>query len=201
MGAWAGYRKVFLLSFLGVAFGYLFLHPYSMVVYGLYGRPKADDEGTALGRILHDVPSSFGWDMLPMGLPFALLGAVAGMAFGFWLEARARRHEMEKRLLAVETLRHLMVTLAHHLLNAVQGIGGFASRAIKREHDEDKKRTLENIRNQAVKIEAVVKSLHSLEAISTERYTESSETLMIDIRKELQAKLEALGGKIDQPPS
>ena len=201
MGAWAGYRKVFLLSFLGVAFGYLFLHPYSMVVYGLYGRPKADDEGTALGRILHDVPSSFGWDMLPMGLPFALLGAVAGMAFGFWLEARARRHEMEKRLLAVETLRQLMVTLAHHLLNAVQGIGGFAFRAIKREQDEDKKRTLENIRNQAVKIEAVVKSLHSLEAISTERYTESSETLMIDIRKELQAKLEALGGKIDQPPS
>lgn len=195
-----GYRKVFLLSLLGAAFGYLFLHPYSMVVYGLYGRPKVDDEVTALGRILHDVPSSFGWDMLPMGLPFALLGAAAGMALGFWLEARVRRHEMEKRSLAVETLRQLMVTLAHYLLNAVQGIGGFASRAIKTEQDDDKKRTLENIRNEAVKIEAVVKSLQSLEAVSTERYTKSSETLMIDIRKELQEKIEALGGGIDQPP-
>jgi hypothetical protein len=30
-------------------------------------------------------------NMLPMGIPFALLGAVAGLFFGFWLEARLLR--------------------------------------------------------------------------------------------------------------
>jgi hypothetical protein len=67
-----------------------------------------------------------------MGIPFALFGAVAGLFFGFWLEARRQRFEMEKRLLAVETLRQLMMTFAHYLLNAAQIVGGFATRDIKR---------------------------------------------------------------------
>lgn len=84
-------------------------------------------------------------------------------------------------------------------LNSVQGIGGFAARAIKKEKDEDQRRPMQFIMNEAKRIEAVVKALQSLESVSTERYTESSETLMIDIRKELQEKIEALGREKDQP--
>jgi len=153
-----------------------------------------------LRRLLEDVPAAFRLDMAPMGLPFALLGALVGLLLGFWLEARSRRFEMEKRLLAVDTLRQLMVTLAHHLLNAVQGIGGFAALALRKEQDEDKKRPLEIIKKESIRIEAVVKALQSLESITTERYTKSSETLMIDIRKELEDGIEELNKeKIKSP--
>lgn len=102
------------------------------------------------------------------------------------MEARARQVEMEKRLLTVETLRQLMVTLAHHLLNAVQEIGGIASMVLRRERDEDKRKHLKRFRQESTRIEAVVKALQSLESVTTERYTMNSETLMIDIQKELE---------------
>jgi signal transduction histidine kinase len=192
--------RIVLLSLAGGSVGYLLLHPYTMLVYGLYGHHGAAPEGMDLRRLLEDVPAAFRLDMAPMGLPFALLGALAGLLLGFWLEARSRRFEMEKRLLAVDTLRQLMVTLAHHLLNAVQGIGGFAALALRKEQDMDKRRPLERIRQESIRIEAVVKALQSLEAVTTERYTKSSETLMIDIRKELQERIEALNKDISDSP-
>ena len=184
--------RIVLLSLAGGSTGYLLLHPYAMLVYGFYDHRGAGLVGMDLRRLLEDVPAAFRLDMAPMGLPFALLGALVGLLLGFWLEARSRRFEMEKRLLAVDTLRQLMVTLAHHLLNAVQGIGGFAALALRKEQDEDKRRPLEIIKQESVKIEAVVKALQSLESVSTERYTKSSETLMIDIRKELEERIEEL---------
>jgi signal transduction histidine kinase len=192
--------RIVLLCLAGGFAGYILLHPYTMLVYGLYGHHGAASGGINLRRLLEDVSAAFRLDMAPMGLPFALLGALAGSLLGFWLEARSRRFETEKRLLAVETLRQLMLTLAHHLLNAVQGIGGFAALALRKEKDEDKKRPLEIIKQESIRIEAVVKALQSLESVTTERYTKSSETLMIDIRKELQESLEALNKeKIDSP--
>lgn len=191
---------LFLLPLFGAFLGYLVLHPYTMVVYGLFGHHGATGEGMDLRRMFGEVPAAFRSNMVPMGLPFALLGALVGLLLGFLLEARSRRFEMEKRLLAMETLRQLMVTLSHHLLNAVQGIGGFASMAIRKEKDEDKRRPLEIIKREAIRIEAVVKALQSLESVSTERYTKSSETLMIDIRKELQEKLEALNKEPIESP-
>jgi len=189
-----------MLPLFGAILGYLVLHPYTMLVYGLYGHHGAAPEGMDPRRLLEDVPAAFRLDMAPMGLPFALLGALVGLLLGFWLEARARRFEMEKRLLAVNTLRQLMVTLAHHLLNAVQGIGGFADLALRKEQDEDKRRPLEIIKRESIRIEAVVKALQSLESVTTERYTKSSESLMIDIRKELQERMEALNKeKIESP--
>ena len=192
--------RIVLLSLAGGSVGYLLLHPYTMLVYGFYGHHGAASEGMDLRRLLEDVPAAFRLDMAPMGLPYALLGALAGLLLGFWLEARSRRFEMEKRLLAVDTLRQLMVTLAHHLLNAVQGIGGFAALALRKEKDEDKRRPLEIIKQESIRIEAVVKALQSLESVTTERYTKSSETLMIDIRKELRERMEALNKeKIESP--
>ncbi len=192
--------RIVLLSLAGGSVGYLLLHPYTMLIYGLYGHHGTGSEGMDLRRLSEEIPAAFRLDMVPMGLPFALLGALAGLLLGFWLEARSRRFEMEKRLLAVDTLRQLMVTLAHHLLNAVQGIGGFAALALRKEQDEDKRRPLEIIKRESIRIEAVVKALQSLESVTTERYTKSSETLMIDIRKELQERMEALNKeKIESP--
>lgn len=192
--------RIILLSLAGGSAGYILLHPYTMVVYGLYGHHGAAPEGMDLRSLLEDVPTAFRLDMAPMGLPFALLGALAGLLLGFWLEARSRRNEMEKRLLAVDTMRQLMVTLAHHLLNAAQGIGGFAALALRKEQDEEKRRPLEIIKQESIRIEAVVKALQSLESVTTERYTKSSETLMIDIRKELQERMDALNKeKIESP--
>ena len=72
--------------------------------------------------------------------------------------------------------------------------------AIRKEKDEDKRRPLEIIKREAIRIEATVKALQSLESVSTERYTKSSETLMIDIRKELQERIEALNKEQIEPP-
>lgn len=188
----AGKRRIFLLSLLGAVSGYLFLHPYTMLVFALHERLTTGNGRLGLLERSPGFADLFDPNMLPMGIPFALLGAVAGLFFGFWLEARLHRFEMEKRLCAVETLRQLMVTLAHHLLNSVQGIGGFAAYVIRKEQDEDIKHRLEIIRNEARKIEAVIKSLQSLEVVATERYIKNSETIMIDIRKELQERLKEI---------
>lgn len=155
-------RTLLLAPLLGAALGYLVLHPYTMVIYGLYGHHGGAAVGIDLRRLLDEIRDAFSLDMLAMGLPFALIGAVVGLLLGFRLEARGRQVEMEKRLLAVETLRQLMVTLAHHLLNAVQGIGGFASAVLRKEHEEDKRKPLERIRQESIRIEAVVKALQSL---------------------------------------
>src|SRR5512143_951414 len=179
-----GNRRVVLMALLGASFGYLFLHPYTMVVYELHG--AHGEKGGLRGalRLFSNAAASFSPDMLPMGIPFALLGGLAGLFFGFWLNARMRRFEEEKRLLAAETVRQLTVTLSHHLLNAVQGIGGFAASVIRKEQDDDLRRRVELIRDEARKIEAVVKTLQTLETVATERYIGSSETMMIDIRNE-----------------
>ncbi len=51
----------------------------------------------------------------------------------------------------------------------------------------------EIIRDEARKIEAVVKTLQSLETVATERYIGSSETMMIDIRNEIRDALKEAG--------
>ena len=190
-----GNRRIVLTALLGASVGYLVLHPYTMVVYELH--VSHGEEGGLRGaiRLFSDVAASFSPAMLPMGIPFALLGGVAGLFFGFWLNARARRFEEEKRLLAAETVRQLTVTLAHHLLNAVQGIGGFAASVIRKVEDEDLRRRVELIRDEARKIEGVVRTLQSLETVTAERYIGSSETMMIDIRKELHDALKDAGAE------
>jgi nitrogen-specific signal transduction histidine kinase len=96
---------------------------------------------------------------------------------------------VEKNSLAVETVRQLTVTLAHHLLNAAAGVGLAASWAIRKEQDEEIRRRLEAIREEARRIEAVVESLKTLDTVATERYIKGSMTMMIDIRKELMERL------------
>ncbi len=195
------HRRTLLLSVLcGAVGGYFLLHPYVMIVYRYYETSSPQRSIAAGGVMMGTLSGVCHPDMLPMGIPFALLGGVAGAFFGLWLNGKNRKVEAEKKLALVEGVRQLMITLAHHLLNAAAGIGGLADLFILKEQDERKKRQLEIMKKEAVRIEAVVKSLQSLKTVTSERYIESSETLMIDIRKELQEKIEALNKeKIESP--
>ena len=184
--------RIPLLSLLGGAIGYMVLHPYTMLVYGLYREPGTADGPMGYGRLFHELVSSFHPGMLSMGIPFAVLGAAGGLFFGLWLETRRQRLETEKRLLAVETLRQIMMTISHHMLNAAQVIGGFAARDIRKEKDEDIRKHLEAIQNEAMRIEAVVSSLQSLESVKSDRFQGNSETAMVDIQEELREKMEEL---------
>jgi len=92
------------------------------------------------------------------------------MPLGYWLSARAHQIEMGKKFLAVETVRQLTVTLAHHLLNAAAGAGLAASCAIGKDQDEEIRRRLEAIREEARRIEAVVETLKTLDTVAIERY-------------------------------
>jgi hypothetical protein len=76
-------KRIALLSLAGAAAGYLFLHPYTMMVYGLYGHSGAPDGHRSFQRLLTTIVLSFHPDMLLMGIPFVLLGAVSGMLLGF----------------------------------------------------------------------------------------------------------------------
>jgi signal transduction histidine kinase len=179
---------------LGGALGFLALHPYTMLIYGLYKEP-GDLIRAGYGRVFHELASSFHPGMLSMGFPFAFLGAVAGLFFGFWLETRRQRLVLEKRLLAVETLRQLMMTISHHMLNAAQIVGGFAARDIRKEQDEDIRKHLEAIRNEAIRIEAVVESLKSLESVKSDRFSGPGGNAMVDIQEKLLEKMEELKRK------
>lgn len=84
-------------TFIGAAGGYLILHPYAMLVYMLY-----EQEGVILQDLAQAVVFSFRSRMLPMGIPFALLGGVAGMCLGLWLDAKKKRAEAELQIEKLE---------------------------------------------------------------------------------------------------
>ena len=182
-------RIVVLSTVAGAATGYLVLHPYTMLVYGLYGRHEAMAAPSDIIGVLREAVRSFTPSMIHMGLPFALVGGVAGLFYGFWLVSLRQREEMEKRACAVSALKELMVTLSHYLLNASTVVGGYAAHILKTEDDENIKRHVLVIREEAEYIEAVVKSLQSIESVVTEHYTKDSETMMLDIKEDLEKRL------------
>ncbi|MBI5696499.1 MAG: hypothetical protein HZC51_12345 [Nitrospirae bacterium] len=192
MASHAKRRRILLSASAGAALGFFALHPYTMLVYGLYMRHKPGSGMPQAADMMHGV---FHLDAMPMGLPFAALGAAAGLFFGFWLEAVRQREEMEKRACAVDTLRQLMVTLSHYLLNASTVIGGYASHVMKKEDNEEIRKHLAVIKDEAVCIEDVVKSLQSLETVAAEHYTGSGESMMIDIQKQLEQRIKDSAGK------
>jgi signal transduction histidine kinase len=101
----------------------------------------------------------------------------------------------------METLRELMVTLAHHIRNANVVIGGFSARILKNTEDPEVQRQLKLIRQASQEIEAVIASLESLSQIDRTEYIGAWETEMIDLKKELEARLEAaeISGKHHEP--
>ena len=95
-----------------------------------------------------------------MALAFAILGAGAGLLTCAFSERKRRlieaELEIEKRKTAVETLRGLMISLSHHLLNANTVIGGTAHRCRRHTTDAGLIESLDLNRQEAAKMDAVI---------------------------------------------
>jgi signal transduction histidine kinase len=193
--------KIIWFTLAGMLLGYLLIHPFAMLANTLGPRlPILPMDFLFWG---HHLRVSFGPEMLAMGGAFAFMGGLAGFFFGIWYYQKERltaeRLESQRRQVALETLQELMVTLAHHVRNANVVIGGFSSRLIKQAPDPEAQRQLEMIQQASREIDAVIASLESLTKIEHARYIGAWETKMIDLKKELEARLAAFESSRDIP--
>ncbi len=185
------HTRLIWFSLAGVIMGYLLMHPFAMLAYAL------DPQRPALGTSIwgHQVHAAFGAEMLAMGGAFAFMGGIAGFSLGAWSLQKERwmaeKLESQRRLVALETLKDLMVTLAHYIRNSNLVIGGFSTRLLKHISDAEFSRQLTLIRQASQEIEAVISSLQNLAEISTVDYSTSGRAQMIDLKKELEALLAA----------
>ena len=187
--------KIIWFTLAGMLLGYLLVHPFAMLANTLGPRlPHLPMEFPFWG---HHLRVSFRPEMLTMGLAFAFMGGLTGFCLGIWYlqkERLTRRLESQRHQVALETLQELMVTLAHHIRNANVVIGGFSSRLIKLAPDPEAQRQLEMIQQASRKIDAVIASLESLTEIKRAQYVGAWETKMIDLKKELEARLKTVEG-------
>jgi len=136
-------------------------------------------------------------EMTFMALAFAVFGACVGLLTAALSERKRRlfeaEMEIENKKTAVETLRRLMITLSHHLLNANTVIGATAHRSKRHTTDVGLIESLDLIREEAAKIDAVIETLKKISEIRTADYTSEGKNLMIDISKEIEEKLAGHG--------
>jgi signal transduction histidine kinase len=173
--------------------GFFLVHPFAMVVNTL--DPLHPHQSLNLSLEMTQIRLAFSRGMLAMGAAFALMGGLAGFGLGAWHLQKERwmaeKLESQRRLAALETLQELMVTLAHHIRNANVVIGGFSRRLQKRVSDPKMEQHLQMIRQASREIEAVIASLENLSEIDHARYTSAWDTRMINLKKELEARLAA----------
>jgi signal transduction histidine kinase len=185
------YRSLIWYTLSGMALGFFLVHPFAMAANTL--DPLHPHQAMGFSLWLGQVRLAFSRSNLIMGAAFAFLGGAAGLALGArhlqkerWL---AEKLESQRRLAALETLRELMVTLAHHIRNANVVIGGFSRRLQKRVSDPEMVQHLQMIRQASHEIEAVIASLENLSEIDHTPYTNAWDTRMINLKKELEARL------------
>ncbi len=108
--------------------------------------------------------------------------------------------EAQKRQAALETLQQLMVTLPHHFRNAKVVIGGFGSRLQKSLKETAEQERLGLMIKASREIDAVINALENLAEVTTVQYIDSGQAKIIDLQKELEARLansRPLGGTHD----
>lgn len=186
-----GYPRLIWFTLGGIVAGYLLMHPFAMLAYVLDPQhPQASLGFNAWGHQMH---LAFSPGMLVMGGAFALMGGISGFCLGAWSLQKERwmaeKLESQQRLVALETLRQLMVTLAHYIRNSNMVIGGFSAHLLKDLADVDSAQKLQMIQQASREIEAVINSLQNLTEISTVEYTTKGQARMIDLEKELGAQL------------
>jgi signal transduction histidine kinase len=186
-----GYWRLIWFTLAGIVGGYLLMHPFAMLAYIL----GPQDSTPALEYNLwgHQVHLAFSAEMAAMGGAFAFMGGIAGLCLGAWSLQKERwmaaKLESERRLAALETLKDLMVTLAHYIRNSNMVIGGFSAHLLKHIADADFAHKLQMVQQASREIEAVVNSLQNLTEISTVQYDTEGQARMIDLKKELEAHL------------
>ncbi len=184
------YYRYSLFAITGAAAGYFVFHPYTMVahIFADLGHNELQ-----LKDFFEAFSKSLTVEMTFMAFAFAAIGAVIGLLTGVLSERKRKLFEAEmeneKRKTAVETLRRLMITLSHHLLNANTVIGGTAHRARRHTTDAGLIESLDLIREEAAKIDAVIRTLKKITEIKTADYTSEGKGLLIDISKEIEENL------------
>lgn len=132
---------------LGGIGGFLILHPHTMLVYALVHLHEGRGLHLHLRELISQPLAAFRPVMLPMVISFILFGGVIGLLVSIAMGRRKRllatRDEHEKKKIALETMKELMATLSHHLLNANMVIGGRARAVAKITTDE---KILEDLR-------------------------------------------------------
>jgi predicted histidine transporter YuiF (NhaC family) len=191
------YRAHIFSSITGAVIGYFVFHPYTMTMSYLM-RVYEGGEIYWNWRNLFDIfLMNFKPSMLPMASAFAFFGCIIGLLTGVIVERKKSSyelaHENEKKKVALETLRRLMVTLSHYLLNANVVIGGEVRRARKIVTDKGTLASLEVLEKEAKKIDSVIRALRQVTEIKTANYTSEGHGLMIDITKEIEEQLKSNG--------
>jgi hypothetical protein len=175
----------------GIAVGILLVHPVATLAYTLGHHYPATP--LSFPAALYALRRAFGPDLVHLGLVLGVLGGAAGWLAGSWFLQRERlkaeKMECLRDLTALETLKELMVTLAHYIRNANMVVGGFSTHLLKCVPDPECQEKLRLILQAAREIDAVIASLQNLTEISTVEYTASSHELMIDLKKDLEARL------------
>jgi len=186
-------RRTLWLVLAGMGLGFFIIQPFVVLVYNL-----APETRQAFAKIVfweRLVEMSLGPTSIFMGLGFAVLGGVSGFFLGSWLFHKeklvAAQVESAKRLAAMETMKELMVTLAHYIRNANMVIGGFSLRLAKNSGDAHQKEQLQLIQQKSQEIEAVIASLQTLTEISVTQYITSGTAQMIDLKEDLEKRLAA----------
>lgn len=125
-------------------------------------------------------------------------GAIAGICRDITVRVELEEHrlklvelENERKTIALTTLRQLMVTLSHYLLNANTVIGGMARRSMRASSEGARSAALDIIRKQAAKTEGIIEALKRVSEIRTTEYTNESQILMVDLTKEIEETLAA----------
>ena len=193
------YHIHIIFSVVGAIFGYLVFHPYTMLVYSL---THVDEGGKLLlhWKYLYTIAlTTFKPMMLPMAISFAFFGGFIGLLIGILADRKEKlyvaEYENEKKKIALETLKKLMVTLSHYLLNANTIVGGMARRCRRIESKEDILASLGVIEEQAKRVDVVISALRKVTEIKTAHYTTEGQALMIDITQEIEEQLNQIKEK------
>jgi signal transduction histidine kinase len=178
---------------IGMFLGFFVLQPLNVLVYNLAPQIRVEFHEISFWKRLLDMSTDS--TSMFMGLVYAFFGGLTGLWFGMWLYQKdclnAEQIESARRLSALETLKDLMVTLAHYIRNANMIIGGFSSHLAHHAADARQKEQAELIQQASKKIDSVIKSLENLTEISVSQYTASGTAQMIDLKQELDNNLAA----------
>ncbi len=184
------FKRHLAFSLAGMVLGYLLLHPYVVLTYTLMHLHDNNFFHAHWGEIFSNALKSFGPTMLPLGIAFAIFGGVTGLLISIIFEKKRKwyleRLRLEKSRVALKTLKELMVTLAHYLLNSNMIIGGKVRFCRKRVTDEEVLKALAVIEFHGRKIDSVIRSLRKITEVKESDYTMDGTVVMIDIEKELE---------------
>ncbi len=196
-----GSRTPIISSLFGAVVGYLFLHPYTMVIYTLAHIHQREKffSGWHWRELFNSSMGAFNPVMLPMTIAFLFMGGLIGLLVGVLVKRKKRliaaEHENENKKIALQTLNELMVTLSHYLLNANMIIGGMVRHSKKKELENDTLASLNTIGEHAARIDAVINALKKVTELKTTRYTSNGHSLLLDISQELEQLLNATTSK------